>query len=638
MRLLCSIAIAALALGMSVPTASAKPPARSASAKKRPKKKRRKPKPRKPGSKPGKPDQAVRDMLTGQYPDHSTRAPHESKELKAMRALDRSLFPPRSGNQAAPWSTSIEVPAAGPKVSASGLPQAAASKSAEAPANKAPDLQWLAGLKMPDFPVRLDASVVRYLRYYKDTPRGQRLVKAWIKKSGRYRDNIVKVLRQYKLPEDLLWVALIESGFDAEIHSHAGAAGLWQFMPATGRIYGLTVNRRVDERLDPERATHAALKHLKDLYQRFGNWELAFSAYNMGYGGLLASVRKYNTNDFWKLRRHEAGIPYETALYAPKIMAMAIVANNKKLFGCHKVALDKPLAFGDSAVDAVSVAPGVTLDDVADAIKVPVKKVEKLNPHVIGSRLPPLQQSTLKRSSWTVYVPSGKGAKAKKEIPAKAAARRLGTHRVRHGETLATLAAAYGTSTGWIEALNDLHPKESPRPGTVVFVPFGRKIKSTKSVAKKRGVTVTVPKAKVTMKDRRRVFYEPVFGDTVETVARVTGVTATQVRRWNQLGPRASLQEGMHVSLWLPKKAHPKGVVLFEEHDVTVLEIGSKRFFEHHLKRRGHKRIVVVVKEGDTFKSIAKKYKVKVSLLERINQKSRHKRLSPGDKVIVYAK
>ena len=171
-----------------------------------------------------------------------------------MRELDRQLFPPRPSPKAAPWAHSIQVPKAGPEVSTTGLPKSKASQPMT-DKDKKEDLSWLAGLKKPDFPVRFDESVVRYLRYYRDNARGQRLVKAWMKKSGRYRGAIVKLLRQYKMPEDLLWVALIESGFNAEIHSHAGAAGLWQFMPATGRIYGLTVNRRIDERLDPERST-----------------------------------------------------------------------------------------------------------------------------------------------------------------------------------------------------------------------------------------------------------------------------------------------------------------------------------------------------------------------------------------------
>src|SRR5690606_34255177 len=105
----------------------------------------------------------------------------------------------------------------------------------------------------------------------------------------------------FGLPKDLVWLSLIESGHNPLASSPAGAAGLWQFIPSSGRMYGLTVDRWVDERLDPRRSTRAAARFLSDLYQRFGSWELAMAAYNMGHAGLLRSVRKYNTNDFWRL-------------------------------------------------------------------------------------------------------------------------------------------------------------------------------------------------------------------------------------------------------------------------------------------------------------------------------------------------
>jgi membrane-bound lytic murein transglycosylase D len=598
-----------------------------------------KPKPREPGSQPGEPDESVRQQLTGNYPDHSTAAPSESAELKAMRELDRELFPPNKG-EAAPWSGSLEPGATGPEVSTSGLPQAAPSSAEVGDKDKKAkaDLSWLSSLDKPDFPVKYEASVVRYLTFYKDEPRGQSMVKAWIKKSGRFKDAIVKLLRHYQLPEGLVWLVLVESGFDATIHSHAGAAGLWQFMPATGKIYGLTVNRRVDERLDPERSTHAGLKHLKDLYQRFGTWELAFAAYNMGYGGLLASIRKYNTNDYWSLRKLEAGLPHETALYVPKIMAMAIVAKNPKVFGCDSVVLDAPEPFGDVGVDPVSVAPGVTLDDVATAIGAKPESVAKLNPHVIGSRLPPLQQSTLPRTAWTVYVPKGSGAKAGEALPSNAPQAKLGTHQVRWGETLSSVAAAFGTSAGYLESLNDLYAAESPRPGTVIFVPPGRKPKAASDVAKKLSIMAVVPDQEFTYGDRRRVIYEAVYGDTIEDVARVCGVTASEVRRWNHLEARARLQDGMHLQLFIDRQAQPSDVVLFEEADVSVVTVGSEPFFDHFVGQSGRERVVVIAAEGDTWKKIGARYGLSLRELERINNKSRHSEIVAGQEVVVYVK
>jgi len=597
---------------------------------------KRKPKPRVKGSKPGKPNESVRRILTGDRPEHSTAEPRESAELKAMRELDAELFPPIPAPASAPWAEALELPKDGPEVDASGMPRAAGRKAADEAGNDE-DLSWLAKLKKPDFPVRFEPSVVRYLRYYRDKPRGQRLIKAWVKKSGRYRTAIRKLLNEYKMPEDVLWLALVESAFDSTIHSHAGAAGLWQFMPATGRIYGLTVTRSVDERLDPERATHAALRHLKDLHKRFGTWELAFAAYNMGYGGLLASIRRFNTNDYWELRRLEAGLPYETALYVPKIMAIAIAAKNCDVFGCDKVTLDPPEPFGDEGEDTVSAAPGVTLEDLADATGTDEAKLAELNPHLIGSRLPPVEHSTLPRKSWTLYVPEGKGAKAADEIPATGARRNLAIHRVRWGETLEALAIAVGTSAGYLQDINDLYPHESPRPGKTVFIPAGRTPKQAKAIAAELEPTAVVPAHAFAYADRRRVFYEPVFGDELEDVARMAKVSPAEIRRWNHLDARAKLQHGMLLQLHVPKGHHPSDALLYEAEDVEVLTVESDRFFEHVVGGRGRQRIEVVCGEGDTWRSIGKKYGVSLGTLERINHRSRRSHLEPGDRVVVYA-
>jgi membrane-bound lytic murein transglycosylase D len=597
-----------------------------------------KPKPREPGSKPGEADELARTMVSGNPPDQASPDGRESDELRAMRETDEELFPPAPAPESAPWSTSLRLPEDGPKVDASGLPSGGTPAAPRETAAPSEDVSWVASLTKPDFPVRLEPTVVRYLQFYKNDPRGRALLGALVRKSGRYRDGILRLLRESQMPEDVLWLVAVESAFDAEISSHAGAAGLWQFMPATGRIYGLTVNRRIDERLDPERSTIAALKHLQDLHQRFGTWELAFAAYNMGYGGLLASIRKYNTNDYWELRRLEAGLPYESALYVPKIMAIAIAARNCKVFGCADVAPDGALPFGDNGADKVSVAPGVTLEDVAEASSEKVERIAQLNPHVIGSRLPPLEQATVARSSWTVYVPTGKGSVAGQTLPGRALARKLGTHRVRWGEPLPTLAAAYDSQAEELEQLNDLFPGESPRPGTVIFVPHGRTPRSFAKTARGLRAVAVVPPQDFVYDGRRRVFYEPIFGDTLDDVARLTGVTPSEVRRWNHLDADAKLQEGMRLQVFLPLGVQPDGVVLFEEPHVTVLQVGSPEFYSYWLESRGRQRVEVFVTAGETWKTLAAKYNVTLGELERVNQKSRSSKLQAGDKVVVYAR
>ncbi|MCA9622478.1 MAG: LysM peptidoglycan-binding domain-containing protein, partial [Myxococcales bacterium] len=346
---------------------------------------------------------------------------------------------------------------------------------------------------------------------------------------------------------------------------------------------------------------------------------------------------KYNTNDYWELRRLEAGLPYETALYVPKIMAIAIAMHNCKVFHCEDVTPDPAEPFGeDGEVEGLSVAPGVTLEDVAEAAKIEPDVLAKLNPQVIGSRLPPVELATTARKSWRIYVPKGKARAAAAEIPATGARQSLGTHVVRWGETLDALAAAFGTSKGHLQNLNDLYPHESPRPGTIVFVPAGRTPKAAPDIAATTEPVAVVPDHAFGYQGRRRVFYEPVFGDTVEDVARVAKVTPADVRRWNHLDDQANLQEGMRLQLHVPEDHHPVDALLYEAPEVTVMTVESARFFDHFVGD-GRERVEIVAETGDTWKEIGERYGISLGSLERINHRSRRSKLQAGQRVVVYA-
>jgi membrane-bound lytic murein transglycosylase D len=231
------------------------------------------------------------------------------------------------------------------------------------------------------------------------------MFETWLKRSGKYQDMIQAELRDRRLPEDLIWLAMIESGFDAKARSPAGAVGLWQFMPATGEVYGLMQNRHFDQRRNPRLATQAAAHHLRDLYMRFGQWDLALAAYNMGYEQLLNAIDRYGTSDFNELSRQEA-IPSETAAYVPKIMAAAIVANNLEHFGFDKVEPSRPV---DAA--EIAVPPGTPIKALAKAAGVSTSTVRGLNPDILGDRVPP------GRGDFLLMVPADTLARARAALP-----------------------------------------------------------------------------------------------------------------------------------------------------------------------------------------------------------------------------
>jgi membrane-bound lytic murein transglycosylase D len=264
----------------------------------------------------------------------------------------------------------------------------------------------LSRLQLPDLKIPVTRRTLKYVRFFTRTDRGRAMFESWLRRSGRYQEMIEAELRDRGLPEDLIWVAMIESGFDARARSPAGAVGLWQFMPATGAVYGLSQSRFVDQRKNPALATRAAVHHLRDLYMRFGAWDLALASYNMGYEQLLDAIDRYGTADFNELARQEA-IPSETAAYVPKIAAAAIVANNLERFGFDKVEVGRPV---DAA--EIAVPPGTPLKALAKAAGIATAQLRALNPDILGDRLPP------GRSDYLVMIPADTLSRARAALPA----------------------------------------------------------------------------------------------------------------------------------------------------------------------------------------------------------------------------
>src|SRR3954468_5084595 len=295
-------------------------------------------------------------------PATEERAPEETPpgsedpELRSLHEAERQLFPePRSRPYPeldGELPLTIERP--GPALNLTGLQP---TTPPHAPASNA---TWPRDLVPSDLPCSYEQRTLDYIKFYRDTLRGRAITEIWARRAGRYAAMIQAELVRAGLPSDLLWLSLVESGHNSSSRSRAGAVGLWQFIPESARLYGLNVDRWVDERLDPLRSTQAAVVYLGELWRRFGSWELAMAAYNMGHAGLTRSIRKYNSNDFWRLSRLEAGLPWETALYVPKVLATAIVMKNRRAFGFADVQPDAPLTF-----DTVYVAGGVALARIA---------------------------------------------------------------------------------------------------------------------------------------------------------------------------------------------------------------------------------------------------------------------------------
>jgi membrane-bound lytic murein transglycosylase D len=578
------------------------------------------------------PSERARRTIAGGATSSDLQSGMDDPELRALREAERALFPRPAPGGARDFDSELPsaLGASGPTLSASGLPLSAVG--AQAPPMVEPDPldTWPSSLALPNLPVVLERRTLGYLKFYRDSERGRAIAQMWARKVGRYTSALQAELARAGLPTDLVWLSLIESGHNPTIRSPVGAAGLWQFMPGSARLYGLTVDRWVDERLDPLRSTQAAIRYLSDLKRRFGTWELAMAAYNMGHFGLTRAIIKYNTNDFWRLSRLEAALPWETALYVPKILAIAIVMRNKALFNLADVPPDPAVSF-----DTVYLPSGVPLETIAEQAGVARETIESLNPQFLAGLTPPVEGDPSKRL-WPVHVPRGSAELLSQRFTSYEPPTKTRLVRARQGDTWETLAYRCRSSEDELRLQNRARADELlPAASLVLLPPSGSADQSPPDL---EDVVIMGPE-RFRYEGRERVFYRVVPGDELGDVARAFRVDPEEVLIWNGLERRASLQSGMVLSLYVPPKRDLDGVRFAREENAGKrLLAGSTAFIAHFEGEQGRTRLELRAKEGETLASIGKRYGLSAGMMERINHFSRGEVLSEGEPVVVYAK
>jgi len=298
------------------------------------------------------------------------------------------------------------------------------------------------------------------------------LVEAWLARAGRYLPMILEVFQQKGLPEELVFTAMIESGFNPIAVSRAGAKGLWQFMEPTARRYGLRVDRWLDERLDPEKSTVAAANHLRDLYAVFGSWNLAKAAYNAGENKVLRAIRGMGTSDFWALARGRH-LKEETKNFVPAIQAAGIIGREPDRYG-FAVTPQDPLKY-----DVVQVPPSTALKRIADLSGLPLDELERLNTELRLKQTPPggpyvlkvpvggaerVQVALQREVASRTQVATGRGGQRTGQFRA-ATPPNAEFHVVKSRETLSAIAKRYGVSVPEITRWNRLGAMSQIRPG-----------------------------------------------------------------------------------------------------------------------------------------------------------------------------
>jgi membrane-bound lytic murein transglycosylase D len=541
----------------------------------------------------------------------------ESEELRALRLAEHELF-------GAPTPARTDL---GSAVQV-GVPASAVSSSVTRAEPRATpvhegDRELLEGLVMPDIPVEWDRQVLSYLRFYRDDPRGQNIIRAWFTRARTYAPMVRGRLRALSMPEDLLYVAMIESGFDPRARSGAGAVGMWQFVRSTGEEYGLRFDHWLDERMDPEKSTDAGARYLEDLRRRFGSWELALAAYNMGYGALLRAMRKYNTNDYQTLVRIEAGLPYETTFYVAKVMACAIIGRNPARFGLGELALEPEPTYRHVEVDG-----GTPLGPLARAAGLDVERMADLNPALRRRRVPP-------GGRYSLRIPAGEAGAFERNLARIAP--RLAPHReyvVRFGETLEEIATRFRTTESDLRRENELAAEARLGAGMILLVPpvEPRDVEG----ATDRPVAI-VPAERFEQAGRRRVFYRVVSGDTLSEIAQTFRVSVDELATWNPLDVDAVLLPGMILQVYPAAATDLARVSVLAERDVRILELGSEEFFDYQEAALGRVRFRYRIRNGDTLEAIAERFGLSVGSVCRINRFGRDVQLREGQEILIYA-
>lgn len=448
-----------------------------------------------------------------------------------------------------------------------------------------------------DIPIEINPQVIYFIRYFQT--RGKRHFDKWLSRSETYIPYLRKILKKHNMPEDLVFVSMIESGFSPRAYSRAGAAGPWQFMKSTGKNYGLKINWWIDERRNLEKSTVAAIKYLKFLHKKFDSWYLAIAAYNAGEGKIERAIKKYKTRNYWELCKYRY-IRAETKNYVPKMIAAALIVKNLKHYGFSEIDF-KTLPEHKNLL----LKKPTDLFKVAKYVETTYKHLKEINPELIRWSTPP------KANDYILKLPLETNNDQINSLLANLEKdqTQFKRHIVRYGETLWLIARKYGTSVGQIKKMNNLARSNRIRIGQSLGIPVranyippkvNRKLAATKKIGGASSETIyqTTP-------------YKVRKGDTIWTIASKYNISPNSLKSYNQQlkRKRSRIYAGEIIQVPMLKR----------EKTVTSLPLSNSNFVTHKVRR------------GETLTFIAKKYTTSINELTALNNLSQRSIIHPGD-------
>ena len=452
----------------------------------------------------------------------------------------------------------------------------------------------------PDIPIEMNKKVENVIKFFQG--KGRKVFTKWLERSEFAVPRLTKILREQGLPEDLVYLSMIESGFNPKAYSYAHAAGPWQFISSTARIFDLKVDWWYDERRDVDKSTIAATKYLKKLYLDFDDWYLALASYNCGEGRVRRHIRKYGTRNFWELKK----LPRQTRNYVPTFLAAMIIAKNPTEYG-----FEEPVFKNSPPIDSVLVTECIDLNAIAEIVDTTYQYIKELNPEIVRWCTPPTQDSV-----W-LNIPLGKvedfyaGVGSIPESQKRSWVR----HRVRSGETLSTIARKYGTSMQAIADIkaNNIRSKHQISAGKYLLVPVPP-YKYTDKMAKtfpSEPIDEYIPDGK------KKIIYVVRPGDTVSEIAEKFNVGLSKVKQANNLWRKRYIYPGQKLTIYV---AENYGVEQTFSPNVKVTVSGK----------------VHVVREGESLWSISQIYNLDLNLLKTLNGFTSKSTIHPGDEIKLY--
>ncbi|OGQ43072.1 MAG: hypothetical protein A2W61_02720 [Deltaproteobacteria bacterium RIFCSPLOWO2_01_44_7] len=523
----------------------------------------------------------------------------------------------------------------------------------------------LGSLPRFDIPVVVNDRVMAWVDFFQGSSRAR--FERYLERSGRYVSWMRGILREEGVPQDLVFLALIESGFSNHAYSRASAVGPWQFIGSTGDHYGLDRNGWVDERRDPEKATRAAAAYLKKLYRDFGDWYLAMAAYNAGEGRIANAIEASGSRDFWSLSA--PGTSYlkaETKDYVPKFLAAALIAKMPHRFGFKNVSYQDPFA-----ADEVHVDGPLDLNVASELAGTNVDEIQSLNPELSKFMTPP--------HSYRLRVPEGSGENFRLAYANLPAEKRmmLASHKVKRGESIDQIARRYGTTSKAILAANTLKGKKL-KSGMVLMIP---KKGVPSSYIASADSSDKIHYHRVKRGDRLNIIADK-FGVSVASLKKENGLKGNQIVVGQRLkittpytvqkeellayNSKSSGRTRMNGVEWLirkeeknsetdvaaniaPEPATTEPILettetTIQESDLAsvtppkpIVDIGPKNVIASPSpKKVAASNKTHVIKKGDNLWDLSRKYKVSVNDLKTWNGLSDKGHLKPGKKLVVY--